>query len=300
MNVNEMTFGIEIECFVPVSVIEAHRIQIGGYHSGVQMPGFAAGWKASRDGSLVTNDYRFTAVEIVSPVLKGEDGLRQVLQAFDTLRAWGAKVNATCGFHVHVGWPTEANLMKLGDLVFLTANLEGAFYAATGTRTRQNGTYCRPIKSKSPSRVAAAKSWQEMNGAANDYVRYHGLNLTNITSSRAGHGGKPTVEFRYFAGTTNVVKAVSYIRMALATVEKALDMKRRTTWATFGLNGSRPEPMTGCEEMQRFYFQVGWTKGRTAKAYGNLTCQGAPSIEKCKVELKRLSEKYDAAATVAA
>lgn len=37
MNVNEITFGIEIECCVPVEAVRANGIVIGGYRRGVQV-----------------------------------------------------------------------------------------------------------------------------------------------------------------------------------------------------------------------------------------------------------------------
>src|SRR5262249_47486717 len=104
VNSDEITFGIEIECFVPVRWAEQIGLQRGIYHSGRMLPSiFPYGWNCQQDGSLSINDYTMMAVEIVSPVLRGIEGLRQVEKVAEILTAAGAKVNSTCGVHVHVG-----------------------------------------------------------------------------------------------------------------------------------------------------------------------------------------------------
>ena len=74
------------------------------------------------DGSLRAGRGR-KAVEIVSPVLKGADGVRQVLAVVRELNARGATVNKTCGLHVHVGFDKN-NRPALERLVTLAANFE--------------------------------------------------------------------------------------------------------------------------------------------------------------------------------
>ena len=95
----EATFGIEIECFLPRGCV-----RVGAYHAGVELGSrFPAGWNAQRDGSLRTTLRGYEGVEIVSPVLRGREGLEQVRQVAALLQELGARVNRTCGLHVHVG-----------------------------------------------------------------------------------------------------------------------------------------------------------------------------------------------------
>ena len=69
----DATFGIEIECLLPRG-----SVRVGGYHAGIELGGrFPAGWNAQRDGSLRTTLRGYEGVEIVSPVLRGRDGLEQ-------------------------------------------------------------------------------------------------------------------------------------------------------------------------------------------------------------------------------
>ena len=102
MNANQMTFGVEIETVAPDAAVTEGGLRIGAYHHGVQVPYLPRGWKAERDGSI-DNSRGGHACEIVSPVLKGAEGIAQVAEVVQTLEAKGHKVNITCGVHVHIG-----------------------------------------------------------------------------------------------------------------------------------------------------------------------------------------------------
>src|SRR4051812_34973032 len=104
MNANELTFGIEIECYVPASLVQNGTLLIGGYHYGTQVAALPLGWNAQRDGSLRSVGRGRVGVEIVSPILKGADGIQQVKKVCQWLRSIGATVRKECGFHVHVGF----------------------------------------------------------------------------------------------------------------------------------------------------------------------------------------------------
>src|SRR5262249_45750754 len=123
---------------------------------------------------------------------------------------------------LHVGFSRQDE-GALKRLVNLVANFEKALFAATGTRSREQGSFCRSVQQddryQTVFRFAHAALPQRINN------RYHVLNLTNLL-----HHGKPTVEFRVFAGTTNAVKALGYIRLCLALVEKALALKKLPKW----------------------------------------------------------------------
>lgn len=142
IHVNDLTFGVELETTLPLGTCP-----VGGYHQGVQVPQLPPGWKAERDGSIHTGPGHMAA-EIVSPVLKGADGLRQLQAVCAWLNSVGAKVNRSTGFHVHVGFD-GSDLDALHRLVSLVANFEKALYAATGTHHREQGHYCRGIQEDS-------------------------------------------------------------------------------------------------------------------------------------------------------
>lgn len=280
MNASEMTFGIEIECCLPMRA----RIEVGGYHRGVAVAGLPAGWNAQADGSIAP-PMGYYGVEIVSPVLQGSEGLRQVVAVCCWLKTLGALVNRSTGLHVHVGFPAVCR-PRLQHLVHTVSNFEEAIYASTGTHSRERGHYCRSVRRNFQGADLAGG---QISGPTRD--RYHVLNVSNLVS-----GYKPTVEFRAFAGTINARKIVAYVRMCLGLVERALSDKKPPKW-----EGQRPagrSPMlrktgNGYTQLTRLLYHLGWVKGRTSYTFGNVTGEGLPSIEECKAELRRLARKYD-------
>ncbi len=119
MNANEMTFGIEIETVAPESAVRNDGLRIGPYHAGTQVPYLPRGWKAERDGSI--NDAGGHACEIVSPVLRGAEGIEQVAAVVRTLEEKGHRVNVSCGVHVHVGWKRDWPAEALARLVTIVS-----------------------------------------------------------------------------------------------------------------------------------------------------------------------------------
>jgi len=290
------TFGIEIECFVPSDKIR----RIGGYHRGAAIGGrFPRGWRAERDGSLSTRKRGYVPVEIVSPVLRGADGLAQVRKVARILKEWDARVNPTCGFHVHVGVESlvgnDAN--RVADLVRRMLNLaahhELAIYGASGTKRRLNGRWSASLKN---GRWAQKKESlrKKINDAtlrrlSCDIGRYQLLNVSPLYSS------KRTVEFRAFAGTMEEVKMVSYIQVALAIATRAMDHNANfdgvnARYASDGAKGA----------MKRFFYLMGWTRGRKDWALPECTVEGwiadLADLKPVKKELMRLARKFDEAA----
>src|SRR3954470_7213352 len=97
LDINAMSYGIELEITIPHGTITA-----GGYHAGLPIPGFPSGWNAQNDGSIRPTIPGYVGVEIVSPILRGADGLAQIADVVARLNAMGGRVNRSCGFHVHV------------------------------------------------------------------------------------------------------------------------------------------------------------------------------------------------------
>src|ERR1700687_1873180 len=123
--VNEMTFGVEFELTLPNGTIQ----QVGGYHHGAQIPGLPDGWNAQHDGSIRAAGGR-QGVEVVSPILRGIEGLEQIEKVCEGMKLTGAKVNASTGFHIHIGFDRR-NKDGLRRLVSLVANFEKALFAST-------------------------------------------------------------------------------------------------------------------------------------------------------------------------
>jgi hypothetical protein len=279
VNVNDLTFGVELEVTLPVGTCP-----VGGYHAGVQVPQLPTGWTAERDSSIQPAP-GYMAAEIVSPVLKGAEGLRQVKVVCEWLQSVHAKVNRSTGFHVHVGFSRQ-DRRGLRRLVSLVANFEKALFAATGTHNREEGHYCRPVQDD----FHYQQAFRHASIASCHLPRYHVLNLTNLLD-----GCKPTVEFRVFAGTTNAIKALGYVRLCLAMVEKALAMKKLPKWIAKTPVETSPIHRSGVGQtaLTRLFYGLGWTKGRESHTFGDVQADGLPGIEATKKELMRLARKYD-------
>src|SRR5262245_58584160 len=121
MNVQEMTFGVEIETTIPVGALS---VRVGPHGQGTDIPELV-GWKADRDPSIRVGVRGHEACEFVSPVYKGTDGLRQLVQDLAKIKAMGARVNDSCGLHIHVGFDkSDAEASK--KLATLVSNFEKA------------------------------------------------------------------------------------------------------------------------------------------------------------------------------
>jgi hypothetical protein len=279
---SEIRFGIEMETLLPTGTC-----QVGQYHHGTQVAGLPRGWNAQHDGSLHTSLPGYAGVEIVSPILKGADGLRQIAEVCTWLAAKNARVNETCGFHVHVEWP-HADLHLLQALVNQVANFEDALFAVTGTPARKTSTFTKPIKDSKRDTPVAAGS--HIAPAFSD--RYQTLNLTNLL-----YNAKPTVEFRVFAGTTSALKIAGYVQMCLALVQKA-EKGRLIPWdarpALGNVDTSARARLAadnkGRAELLRFEYAMLWD--RKTGAFG-LIADSPFDRKDVRRELARLAAKYD-------
>ncbi|NLF29472.1 MAG: hypothetical protein GX591_01140 [Planctomycetes bacterium] len=280
MNANEMTFGIEIETVAPESALQNDGLQIGSYHRGIQVPYLPQGWRAERDGSIrCTNGGH--PCEIVSPVLRGAEGLAQVAEVVRTLEAKGHRVNVSCGVHVHVGWKRDLPAEALARLVTIVAYCERGLYAITGTKNRERGTYCGGVRKYGNDKDAKP---------ALDRNRYHALNLTNLASGRC-----ETVEFRVFSGSLNATKVCGWIQVCLGLVERAINGRRSPKWTPSPLKGGWKKSGEGASEAERLMGFLAWGAGY-ARIHGGHQYGWISDVvaqDQVKSEFRRLAAKYD-------
>jgi hypothetical protein len=272
MNANEITFGIEIECAIPSETVHQIGLRLGAPHVGIQVPTLPNGWTAQRDGSIRGFAANMIAVEIVSPVLQGIQGINDVRHVVAALKSWGAEVNSSTGLHIHVGVKKDAE--KIQKLVRLTAQHEKAIFATTGSKLRERNMFCAPI-------VASLEPLKKMNDISQINLtgsRYKLLNLTNLCG-----GTKNTAEFRAFGGTLNITKILGYVQMCVGLVEKAWTTKNTPAYQR------TEQPATGVASVNRMVSVLGWTR---KGGFGVIDGNSIPAIKK---EFSRLAVKYDAA-----
>lgn len=244
-NIENITFGVEIECTIPA----AAAVQVGGYHRGSlattardtagvlqRFPSFQGHpWRTEHDGSIAVNLAGHRVCEFVSPILVGEVGIAHLIEFVEFLRGIGAAVNPTCGLHIHVGAGSAAGgeeaTAYLERLVRLVAFNSKALYAQTGTTAREKGRYCAPLGQATRQAVKKARKSKQVADAAPGN-RYHILNLTNLP--RTG-----TVEFRCFAGTLNTNKVLLHLFSVLALCVIARKAKTPASWENKALTGTK-------------------------------------------------------------
>ena len=265
---NNQHYGVEIEFTGIVRERAAKVIAdalgsvaqfIGGaYDEWLIVDGNGKKWKVMRDVSIRSeywsrDNRRYQGYadrsagkqyknELVSPVLGwGDfDALEKILAALGKTKA---KVNNSCGLHVHVdGVDHTAGSLK--NLVGLWVNKEEMLYQALevdfgridyakkyqvgmngyyGSDTKRFYELIMKEKYSSKDAVGAAyyeshhRTFSERNTHYSN-TRYYGLNLHSLWQ-------KGTVEFRLFNSTLDFETAKAYIVMSMAINERALSGK---------------------------------------------------------------------------
>ena len=278
MNASEMTFGVEIECFLPREIVESQGIRVGGYHHGTQIPGLPEGWQAQSDCSLRSRKRGYVPVEITSPILQGRAGIEELANVLQILKGWRFYTNPTCGLHVHVGAELDRNVKALRNLVCLAAKFERALFALTGTKRREHGHYAAPM-SAVYAQVHRSESLADFQRVAN---KYRSLNLAPL------FGSKRTVEFRVFQGTTSATKIVGYVQVCLALIENAYRMNRAPAYSC-----KNYRHQTGRGLWYRMARNFNWY---SEKRMGDvrLGLLAPERLDAMKREFERLTAKYDA------
>ena len=161
-------------------------------------------WKVVSDASIKCQSRgertasRLYAVEMVTPICKYED-IETIQQLVRELRRGGARVNDSCGIHIHVD-ASRHDPKTLRNIVNIMASKEDLLYKALNVQIDRE-CYCQKadlrfledVNLKHPKSMAEFETlWYNGDSRRNvhyDYSRYHALNLHSVFS-------KGTVEFR--------------------------------------------------------------------------------------------------------
>ncbi len=192
-------------------------------------------WTVESDGSVTD-----PSAEVVSPVCRWED-IAMVQEVVRALRKAGAKVDSTCGIHIHVGLGQHSP-RTLRNLVNIVNAKEDLLTQALGIIYSRRERWCRPVepaflevlnRRKPATMVAFAELWYKHSGGSScdwqrsasrhyDHSRYHLLNLHAAFSTE-----RParTIEFRAFNATLHAGEIKSYIQLCLAISAQALHSK---------------------------------------------------------------------------
>lgn len=168
-------------------------------------------WKIITDASC--------GFELVSPPLKGDEGLRQLEIACQALNMAGATVNRNCGLHVHHD-VNDLDVKAFTNIFALYIKLEETIDKFMPASRRGNAnTYCHSLaptslqKQQMLDKLKKVKSIEEV-GRQIYISRYLKVNA----QAYFRHG---TIEFRHHSGTTEFEKISNWVRLTQRIVERA-------------------------------------------------------------------------------
>lgn len=226
---NDRTYGVEME------IIGNKREVIRNLRrAGIEVndEGYThrdtAYWKIVSDSTVRPNRYQtgMTGFELVSPPMKGLDGMLEIKVVCEALRECGTQVNRTCGLHVH----HDAGDLTGKDLVWLQRmyiRCETVIDGLHPQSRRGMNQYCQSVKGyQDPQDLGHKINKMSIEDVLTYYHRYDRYGKLNLLAYRR-HG---TVEFRQAAGTIDPKKILNWVVFTQAMVERVAKggLKSRT------------------------------------------------------------------------
>jgi len=208
-NIFNRKFGVEFEAYNVSKTILKNalnsaniRCEIEGYNHNTSRH-----WKIVNDSSLNGNN----AFELVSPILIGETGINELKTVCRVLNECGAKVNKSCGTHVHFD-AADFNIdiwKKIYINYFRLENTIDGFMP----RSRRENTYCKGLRNITnfESKINGASS---LNGIASIFGSSRYFKINPVSYSRHN-----TCEFRQHSGTVEFEKIGNWIKFLNNLVE---------------------------------------------------------------------------------
>lgn len=195
-------------------------------------------WKIMYDSSIygerktptgyVPEDNYDLKVEMVSPKLSYEE-LPKFQECVRRVRNAGAKVNKSCGLHVHVD-ASNHNRQSLKNLIGIMYSKEDILFKALQVNESRASRWCQKVREPmlmQARRLSADETqdltqleriWYEGNGGSREHynwTRYHALNLHSVFY-------RGTVEWRCFNSTLHAGRAAAYVNLCLAISAQAI------------------------------------------------------------------------------
>jgi hypothetical protein len=156
-------------------------------------------------------------VEVMTRILAGPTDWESVVpRTLANCRYMGARVNSSCGHHLHVEFlEAREQPTKIRSLFNLIHRFEPLILAILPP-SRRNNDYCRPIPPSSARMLHGCRSLRCFERALSGWIRTSGLNLNHCFES------SPRVEFRYAAGTLDSLKSRHWMRFLNRLMEHAV------------------------------------------------------------------------------
>ena len=213
MTYTNRSFGIEIE-FVGVTksrvaaMLRANGVEafVEGYNHQTRNH-----WKIVSDSSL--HHYSGLTGELVSPILTGAEGVRQLETVCRVLNELeGCTVNRTCGLHVHLDC-RRMTAAEIATVFERYAEYEEQIDLIMPRSRRGQARWCQSLE----DRKGTMKNRDTKTSMAHAMGRYYKVNMTNIASRGA-------IEFRQHSGTTDFRKISNWLQFLMQFVERSIEI----------------------------------------------------------------------------
>lgn len=197
-------------------------------------------WSIMSDSSIVTemkteSGYMHTSnieyrVEMVTPKLTYAE-LPRLQECVRQVRHVGAKVNHSCGIHVHVD-AANHNRQSLKNLLSIMYSKEDILFKALNVDERRVERWCQKVREPMLEKIRRLptnttmdrlkREWYEGGDGSYEHynwTRYYALNLHSVFY-------RGTLEWRCFESTLHAGKVRANITLALAISAQAINQKR--------------------------------------------------------------------------
>lgn len=193
-------FGVEIEAYncrmnVLVDALREEGIQVTAENYNHTTRNH---WKLVTDSSLSGNN----TFELVSPVLEGQNGLKELKKVCWVLDACGVKVNASCGLHIHFD-AANFSLQTWKNIAISYKHIESVIDKFM-PESRRNNNYCRSLGNITEQKINNAQSIENLQQVAFENTRYFKVNPQSYSRHK-------TIEFRQHAGSINYDKISNWV-----------------------------------------------------------------------------------------
>ena len=174
----------------------------------------ATRWRIKTDGSLSGTSEHRHGLELVSPIMKTEDDVRDFYTILNAMNEIGVSVNRSCGLHVHIGMDGVSN-NSIHTILERYSQFESNIdQMMPRSRRDDNASYAGKITSGDIRCIKRAKTKRAI---ANSMDRYKKCNTESLTK----HG---TLEFRHHSGTTSYEKIINWVHIVMMHVETSIKL----------------------------------------------------------------------------
>lgn len=204
------TFGVEIECtHAPrprlMQAVQSKGVGIFSYvgcYAGCHTDNHPNRFKIVSDGSLTGADCN----EVVSPVLGSRGGFASLKKVCESLKEIGARVNKSCGLHVHIGAAdlTDEQYCNVFKNYHYLQGVIDSFMAPS----RRNSRWCRNLDG---DEIIYCVNRYQIKQACN-FDRYLVVNPMAYDRHR-------TIEFRQHQGSTDFTKIQNWVKFCAKLVD---------------------------------------------------------------------------------